>query len=138
VAYAHCAIFLNELHRLCDIGVLEKCGASEWGAPTFLIPKKDNTPRWVSDFRELNKLLRRKVYPFPKITDILHKHNGYKYFTKLDISMQYYTFELNDESKEFCTIVTPFGNYRYNQLPMGVKQSPDIAQEIGRLSSRHP
>ena len=84
------------------------------GSPHFYIPKKDNTVHWVSDFRELNKLIKRKVYPLPIITDILCKHSGYEYFTKLDITMQYYTFELNEESKNVCTIVTPFGNYRYN------------------------
>jgi hypothetical protein len=130
VPHVYHTLFLAELQRLIDSKVLIKCGASEWAAPTFIIPKKDGRVRWVSDFRKLNDNLKRKIYPLPRIQDILHRRKGYKYFTKLDISMQYYTFELDEDSSYLCIIVTPFGKYRYLRLPMGIKQSPDVAQEI--------
>lgn len=123
-------VFKKELDRLEQEGVLSKTGRSEWIAGSFIIPKKDGSVRWISDFRALNKAIKRKAYPIPRIGDILSRRTGYKFLTKLDISMQYYTFELDDESKNLCVIATPFGLYRYNRLPMGLSISPDAAQEI--------
>ena len=118
----------TECDRLVKLGVLEECQESEWAAPTFIIPKKNNTVRFISDFRKLNAALKRKPYPIPKIQDMLQKLEGFKYATALDLNMGYYTIRLNPDAQNLCTIVLPWGKYKYKRLPMGVAGSPDIFQ----------
>jgi hypothetical protein len=120
--------FKKELDRLVKLGVLVKVQQSEWGTPTFIIPKKDNKVRFISDFRRLNQKIKRKPYPLPRISDTLQQLEGFQYATSLDMNMGYYHIILSEEASDMCTIVTEFGKYKYKRLPMGVSCSPDIFQ----------
>ena len=95
VPHIHLSTYKQELNHLVHLGILIPQQESESASPSFIIPKKDGKVHWISDLRQLNKVIKRKKYPLPIITDILQKRYGYKFFTKLDISMQYYTFELD-------------------------------------------
>ena len=66
----------------------------------------------------------------PKIQDIMNCRGKYKHFMKIDLSIFFYCFEMDDESKELCTINTPYGLFCYTRLAMGVKVSSDVAQEM--------
>jgi len=68
VPHAQSGVHKEELDRLVEIGAMEKTGRSEWIGPSFIKPKKDGRARWLSDFRGLNKALRRKV----------HLHQGFR------------------------------------------------------------
>lgn len=118
-----------EVDRLCELGVLKKTNRSEWAAPTFIIPKKDGTVRFINDFRELNKRIKRKPFPIPNIQDLLLKLEGFRYATSLDLNMGYYHIRLSPDSRKLCTIVLPWGKYEMQRLPMGLCNSPDIFQE---------
>ena len=128
VPYRHREVFKKECQHLVNEGVIAPTLNSEWGFPAFIIPKKDGRVRWLVDLRELNKLVKRPKFSLPRIPDIMNRRRGYDYFTKIDLSMMFYCFELDEESQKICTLTTEHGNYRCLRLPMGLKSSPDYAQ----------
>jgi hypothetical protein len=103
----------HEKERLVSLGVLKRCSDSEWPAPTFIIPKKNGTVRFISELRRLNEELKRKPYPNTKIAQILQELEKFAYATSLDLNMGYYTIRLHPDSQKLCTIVTPLGKYKY-------------------------
>ena len=67
----HEAMFRKEFKRLVNLVVLKEEEDSEWGAPSFAKPKpKTNHVRFLSDFWNLNRQLKRQPYPMPKIRDM--------------------------------------------------------------------
>jgi hypothetical protein len=85
--------------------------------------------RYITDFRQLNKVVKRKPFPIPNIQDILQKIGGFTYATALDLNMGYYNIRLDPNAAALCTLILPWGKYKYLRLPMGIKNSPDIFQQ---------
>ena len=103
--------FKKELMRLVKIGVLERVQESEWGTPVFIIPKKEGTVRFLTDYRKVNGQIVRKPFPIPRIADTLQQLEGFTFATALDLNMGYYTIPLAECSKDISTIVTEFGKF---------------------------
>jgi hypothetical protein len=110
----------DEIRQLCKYGVLRKINHSEWACPLFTISKPDGSLRSLADLREVNKVIKRKPFPLPKITDMLQTLEGFMYVTSLDLDMGYYHMVLTPFSSRLCTIVLPWGKYEYCRLPMGL------------------
>ena len=130
----HKEVLIKEVERLCKLGVLRREYDSEWASPSFIIPKKDGTVRFVSDFREVNKRIVRKPWPIPKISTVLQEMEGFTFATALDLNMVYYTIRLDPDASKICTIIFPWGKYSYLRLPMGLVGSPDIFQKNDRVN----
>lgn len=125
----HEKLIKDEVDRLCRLGVLRRVNESEWGAPSFGIPKKNGQIRFVSDFRQLNKGLRRTPYPLSVPQEIFRTMDGFEYCTTMDLNMGFWAICLSPYSQQLCTIVLPWGKYCYLRLPMGLAVSPDVYQE---------
>ena len=89
VPHLHLKTLKKEVERLCKLGVLKRQPSSEWASPTFIVPKKNKTVRFLSDFWEVNKRITRKPFPLPKIASVLQEMQGFTYATALDLNMGY-------------------------------------------------
>ena len=68
VSHSQLDMFRKEVDRLEGLGVLKRQPSSEWASPSFPIPKKNKTVRFLTDFREVNKRVIRTPFPIPKIS----------------------------------------------------------------------
>ena len=59
---------------------------SPYGAPILFARKKDGTLRMCVDYRSLNKMTKKDVYPIPRIDDLLDRLTDAKIFSKIDLS----------------------------------------------------
>jgi hypothetical protein len=129
IPHAYQQITKDEISHLESIGILRKVSSSEWAAPTFVIPKKNQTVRVITDFRGLNKNLKRKPHPMPRRPDIFHGLKQFRYTTTIDLNMGYYSMKLDDDAQALCVIILPWGLYQYTVLPQGSRVATDIFQE---------
>jgi hypothetical protein len=123
---------LNPLPNDFNLNIYQfliSCSKVHRAVNTFIIPKKNNTVRFISDFRRLNELLKRKHYPIPKIAQMLQELEKFAYATSLDLNMGYYTIRLHPISQNVYTIVTTFAKNQCLRLLMGISCSSDIFQE---------
>jgi hypothetical protein len=59
IPHDHVQTVKNEIKRLVDNGVITPYDNSPWTSPCFIIPKKESTVRFQTDFWRLNTQLER-------------------------------------------------------------------------------
>jgi hypothetical protein len=107
---------IKEVNRLVKLGVLEGPPALEWASPLFIIPKKNKTVSFLSNFGEVSKMLVRKPCPIQKISMVLQELEGFTFPIALDLNMGYYTIRLDPDASRICTVIFTWGKYSYKRL----------------------
>ena len=117
------------INKLLQLGIIEESDA-EGGSPAILVTRPDKNDRLVVDYRSLNRLIKRKQYPMPRIDDYLEALRGMKYFALLDLAQGYYQIELPPKEIAKTVFVTCDGKYQFTRLPMELAESPAYFQQL--------
>lgn len=91
--------------KLAD-GVIEPA-QSEWSSPIVMVRKSDGKYRMCQDYRRLNEVTVKDVYPIPQIDSILSKLRNAKYITKLDLSQAFHQIVITEEHRNYTAFGVP-------------------------------
>eukprot|EP00741_Cyanophora_paradoxa_P010869 tig00020553_g10508.t1 len=112
-----------EIARLLELGLIQPSEAA-YGSPLVLAPKKDGTWRMCVDYRRLNAITERDVFPLPRIDDQLDRLRGAIVFSVGDAVCGFWQLPLDPASRRFTAFVVPWGQYEWRVTPFGVTNGP--------------
>ncbi|GJW33651.1 retrotransposon protein, putative, ty3-gypsy subclass [Tanacetum coccineum] len=120
---------MSQLQELLDKGFIRP-SSSSWGAPILFVKKKDGSMRMCIDYRELNKVTVKNVYPLPRIDDLFDQLQGKKWFSKIDLRLGYHQLRVREEDIRKTTFRTRYGHYEFVVMPFGLTNAPAIFMDL--------
>lgn len=119
----------KEIDRLVKNNILVPIKQSNFASPIVVVKKPDGSIRICVDCkRSINKYVETDHYPLPIIEDILADLSDCNVFCTLDLTGAYQQLRASEKSKEYLTINTHKGLFRFTRLVFGVKSAPAIFQ----------
>jgi hypothetical protein len=103
-----------------------------WAALLLLTPKKHSgihvklTINWqtiwriCTDYRQLNKGIKKNVNLLPNVMDQIQRAAGHKFYCFLDLKDGFWRIKIAEKNREKNAFITPFGLFEWIHMPFGL------------------
>jgi hypothetical protein len=108
-----------QLKELMDKGYIHP-SSSPWGCPALFVKKKDQSLRLRVNYRPLNIVSIKNMYPLPHIDILFYQLAGAKVFSKVDLHSGYHQMKIHSEDVPKTAFSTRYGLYKYLVMSFGL------------------
>lgn len=113
----------QHLQQMLQARVIQP-SSSEWGSPPVLVRKRDGSVRWCVDYRALNNVTVKDVYPLPLVEDCMDMLSGNVWYSKLDANSAYWQIRIKPEDCKKTAFLTKYGLFEFVRMAFGLCNAP--------------
>ena len=124
------------LEKMLKAGVI-KPSISEWASAPVLVRKRDGTVRWCVDYRALNSVTTKDVFPLPLVEDCIDTLAGNQWFSKLDANSAYWQVRVNEQDRKKTAFITRYGLFEHVRMGFGLCNGPATYSRVMNLVLRN-
>jgi RNase H-like domain found in reverse transcriptase/Reverse transcriptase (RNA-dependent DNA polymerase) len=84
--------------------------------------------RFCVDYRKLNNLTERYVYPLPRLDECIDILSVAVVFSTLDVNSGYWEVSIHPDDRGKTTFTCHVGKYGFKRMPFGLRNAPSIFQ----------
>jgi len=125
-------IISDQINKILKLKVIAP-RHSAWASLVVIVPKKNGKARFCVDYRRLNNIIKKDVYPLPRIEDCLDSLGDAQVFTSLDCTAGYWQVPLHKEDQEKTAFTTHCGIYHWLFMPFGLTNAPATFQRASGI-----
>ena len=132
-----CFIGEEEAHlkKMLQAGVIQD-STSDWASAPVLIRKRDGSVRWCIDYRLLNEVTVKDVFPLPLVDDCLDTLAGLVWFSKLDANSAYWQVKIKEEDRKKTAFITKYRLFEHVKMGFGLCNAPATYARVMNLVLR--
>lgn len=116
-----------EVQKMLALGIIQP-SVSPWCASPVAVLKKDGKWRICIDYRELNKITKKDMFPMPTVDVMLDLLGKSKVFCLLDLRSHMPHIPLEVGLREKTVFSTRSGHWEFVRMPFGLATAPATFQ----------
>lgn len=119
----------RQIAEMLKSGVI-KVSNSPWASPMVVVKKKDGTFRICIDFRKVNDVTVKDVFPLPRIQEVVDRLSGCNWISTFDMASGYWQIAMDERDQQKTAFICHAGLFEWTVMPFGLTNAPATFQRL--------